>query len=123
MKKPLWQKIAAAVAIVFSLLTLVEGSQVLLGVTQPEYIVLKPLLIYNVVMAIVGLAAGVALWLNRRRAFTLVATVAAAHIVVLIIVGAMYFADGAVALHSVQAMVIRSAIWLALAGVAHKNLN
>ena len=48
MNKTIYKKIAAAIAVVFSLLTIVEGSQVLFGFTQHDYIVFTPLLIYNI---------------------------------------------------------------------------
>ncbi len=35
MNKTIYKKIAAGIAVVFSLLTIVEGTQVLLGITQP----------------------------------------------------------------------------------------
>ena len=64
LNKNVFIKIAAVVAVLFSLLTVVEGLQVLLGITNPEYIVLTPLLIYNVIMGFVGLFAGIVLWRN-----------------------------------------------------------
>ncbi|MEO8168530.1 MAG: hypothetical protein ABI623_09795 [bacterium] len=121
MKKSLFRRIAAGVAAAFSLVTIVEGSQVLLGISHPDYVVLLPLLMYNVTMGVVGLVSGVALWLNRHRALTLVAIIGAAHIIVLLIVGVMYFSGGAVALNSVRAMTMRSVIWLAIAWIAWKT--
>ena len=70
MKKSIYKKIAAIIAIIFSLLTIVEGSQVLLGITQPEFIVLTPLLIYNVIMGIIGLLVSGTIWLNHKKVMT-----------------------------------------------------
>jgi hypothetical protein len=123
MKTTIFRRVAAGVAVAFSFLTIVEGSQVLLGMTRPEYIVLTPLLIYNVIMGVVGLVAGAALWLNRRWALTLTAIIGAAHVVVLLAVGAMYLSGGAVALHSVRAMIMRSVVWLAIVWVAWKTVK
>lgn len=121
MNKTIYKKIAASVAVVFSLLTIVEGTQVLLGITQPEYVVLTPLLIYNVLMGFVGLFAGIALWRNLGWALKLTTLVVAAHIIVLLTVGVIYLSGGAVASHSVNAMVIRSVIWAAITLVAWKT--
>ena len=82
----------------FSFLTIAEGSQVLLGITQQEYIVFTPLLIYNVAMGIVGLFVGAAIWINHKKALTLTSTVTALHLTVLIIVSVIFISDGPVAI-------------------------
>jgi len=121
LNKNVFIKIAAVVAVLFSLLTVVEGLQVLLGITNPEYIVLTPLLIYNVIMGIVGMFVGVMIWANHRQALKFTTIVFAAHIIVLIFLGAIYFSNGAVALHSVKAMSIRSVVWLAIVWAVWKT--
>lgn len=121
MNKTIYKKIAASVAVVFSLLTIVEGTQVLLGITQPDYVVLTPLLIYNVIMGIVGLFVGVMILVNHCKALLLTSIVIAAHLLVLLIVGVIYFSNGTVALHSVKAMSIRSVVWLAIVWVVWKT--
>ena len=93
----------------------------LLGNSHPDYVVLPSLLKDNVIMGVIGLVAGAALWLNRRWALTLTTIIGAAHVIVLLVVGTMYLPGGAVALHSVQAMTIRSVIWLAIVWVAWKT--
>jgi hypothetical protein len=94
---------------------------VLLGITDPPYIVLKPLLIYNLVMAIIGLAAGIALWLNLSWAITSAITIAVAHVIVFLIVGPMFLLGGAVAMRSVLAMAVRSIVWIIIGRVAWKK--
>lgn len=121
MNKTIYKKIMACIAIVFSLLTIVEGLQVLLGITIPEYIVLTPLLIYNVIMGIVGLFVGVMIWVNHRKALTFTIIIMSAHLIVLLIVSVIYFSNGTVALHSVEAMSIRSVVWLAILWVVWKT--
>ena len=120
MNKTIFVKIAATVAVLFSLLTIVEGSQVLLGLTQQDYIVFTPLLIYNVVMGIVGLFVGVLIWVKHKKALSLTSIVTVLHLIVLIIVAVIFISDGPVAMHSVQAMTIRSVIWLAITLVTWK---
>jgi hypothetical protein len=121
MHKTIYKKIAASVAVIFSLLTIVEGTQVLLGITKPEYVVLSPLLIYNVLMGFVGILAGVALWINYGWSLRLTTIVVAAHIIVLLTAGVIYLSGGAVASQSVNAMVVRSVIWVAITVVAWKT--
>lgn len=123
MNKTIYKKIAASVAVVFSLLTIVEGTQVLLGITQPEYVVLTPLLVYNVLMGFVGLYAGVLIWRNHGWSLRLSKMVTVAHIIVLLIVGVIYLTGGAVASHSINAMIIRSVIWSAITLVVLKTGN
>lgn len=114
MNKTIFIKIVATVAVLFSLLTIVEGSQVLLGLTQHDYIVFTPLLIYNVAMGIVGLFVGVLIWVSHKKALMLTSTVTVLHLTVLIIVAVIFISDGPVSMHSVKAMTIRSAVWLAI---------
>ena len=120
MGKNIYRKIAATVAVLFSLLTIVEGSQVLLGITQQEYIVFTPLLIYNVAMAIAGLSVGVLIWFNHQKALILTSIVTVLHLIVLIVVAVIFISDGPVAMHSIQAMSIRVVIWLIITWVAWK---
>ncbi|MDP2365379.1 MAG: hypothetical protein Q8M94_16615 [Ignavibacteria bacterium] len=121
MNKTIFIKIAATIAVLFSLLTIVEGCQVLLGATQQDYIVFTPLLIYNVAMAIAGLFVGVLIWFNHKKALTLTSIVTVLHLIVLIVVVAIFISDGLVAMHSVQAMTIRSVVWLAITLVTWKT--
>ena len=121
MNKTIFVKIAATVAVLFSLLTIVEGSQVLLGLIQQEYIVFTPLLIYNIAMAIVGLLIGGMIWVNHKNALTITSIVTALHLIVLIVVAVIFISDGPVAMHSLQAMAIRSVVWLAIRLVTWKT--
>ena len=114
MKKRIYQKLADVVAVLFSLLTIVEGTQVLLGKIKPEYIVLKPLLIYNVTMGFVGIIVGIALWINRKGVLTHTTIISAVHLFVLFVIEVLFFFGGYVAEHSVKAMIVRSAVWLAI---------
>lgn len=45
MSKIIFYMITATIAVLFSLFTIIEGSQVLIGITQHDYIVFTPLLI------------------------------------------------------------------------------
>lgn len=120
-KKNIYKKIAAAVAVAFSLLTIVEGSKVMFGLIQQEYIVFSPLLIYNILMGIVGLIAGAMIWLNHKKALMLAKLIVVVHLIALIIVGVIYITSNAVAMHSVQVMSIRVVIWLIITSAVWKT--
>lgn len=114
MIKTISMRIAAIVAAIFSLLTIVEGVRVLLGVSQPEYLVLRSLLIYNVIMGVAGFIVGILIWSYHRRALMFATIVAAMHLAVLLGIEVLFYSSGSVAMDSVKAMIVRSAIWLAV---------
>ncbi len=121
MNRTILIKMTSAVAIIFSILTIVEGSQILVGTTQQDYIVFTPLLIYNVAMGIVGLFIGALIWVNHKKSLMLTSIVTVLHLTVLIIVAVIFISDGPIAMHSIQAMTIRSVVWLAITLVTWKT--
>ncbi|MEW5843783.1 MAG: hypothetical protein AB1775_11020 [Bacteroidota bacterium] len=121
MKTKLFKIIAAVIAIIFSLLTIVEGSSVLLGISMPEYAVFKPLLVYNVIMGIVGVFAGSAIWLITKKAVTYAKIILAAHTIVMVIVISIHFLSDAISMHSVQSMTIRVVVWLIISSLTWKS--
>jgi len=121
MKTNLYKIIAAVIAIIFSLLTIVEGSTVLLGISMQDYIVFTPLLVYNVIMGIVGVFVGSAIWVNTREALTYTKIILAAHTTVMIIVIFIHLLSNAVAMHSVQAKLVRVVVWLVIALLTWKS--
>lgn len=114
MNKSIFRKAAAVLGILFSILTLIEGSEILLGITQPGYTVFVPLLFYNIIMGVVGIAIGISIWINHRKCFGNAAAVTITHLMVWLIISSLYFFTNAVALHSVSAMAIRSFVWLVI---------
>lgn len=121
MNKTIYMRIAAIVAVAFSILTVIEGAQVLLGISQPDYVVLTPLLIYNFIMGIAGILVGVILWINYAKALRYTVIVTAAHLTVLLIIGSIFMSDGNVSQHSIQAMTIRLMVWLTITGTVWKT--
>lgn len=114
MKNNLSRIIAAIITIIFSLLTTIEGSKVLLGVSVQDYTVFTPLLIYNVIIGIVGLFVGAAIWVNHKKVIASIKIVLIMHSAVFVIVIALYFLINEVAMHSVQAMTVRVLVWLVI---------
>lgn len=107
------QRIAAVVACVFGIATIMAGSRVLTG-ADPGYLVFRPLLVYNTLMGVVYVGAGVAMWLSVRWGRSAAAAIFFLNLLVLVAIIALYRSGDAVAIDSVRAMVVRTVVWLAL---------
>lgn len=109
------RRLAGAVGVVVGLASVIAGSRVLLEISQPAYVVVPPLVIYNVVMGIVALLAGVGLWAKRAWATRLSIVIALAHIVVLGLLLLVKLMAESIAAESVGAMTFRSVVWSGIA--------
>lgn len=111
-------------AALFGLATIVAGVRVLAG-SDPGYIVFRPLLVYNTVMGMVYVAAGVIAWRSVDRGTYAAATILVLNFLVLGAVGYLYATGSAVAVESLHAMILRTALWLVLfvglAWMSHRN--
>lgn len=107
------QRMLAAVALVFGVATLVAGGRVLSG-ADPGYVVYWPLLVFNTVMGLAYLAAGVLAWVHVRRGRNAAAAIFALNLLVLGFVGYRYLGLGGVAVESLRAMALRTVVWLLL---------
>ena len=105
--------LGSVVAIVFGIVTILAGSRVLLG-TDPGYVVFRPLLIYNTVMGALYVAAGVTIWSSAQRGKHAAAAIFTLNLLVLIGIAIAYRTGDAVAIDSVQAMTLRTVVWLAI---------
>ncbi len=110
----LMQRIAAIVAALFGLATIVVGGRVLAGWWDPGYVVFRPLLIYNTAMGVAYLAAGVAIWRSLHWGKHAAAAIFLLNLVVLGAIVFLYVAGGDVAIDSLRAMAFRTAVWLGL---------
>jgi len=104
-------RVAALLALVVGLLTIVEGGIVLLGLGTNPYPVLPWLLRYNVAMGFASLGAGHGLWREQRWAETLSRIIRSCHGVVFLLLAGMDLLGMAVAVQSIGAMLFRTAIW------------
>jgi len=104
-------RLAALLALVIGLLTVVEGGIVLLGFETKPYPVLPWLLRYNVAMGFVSLAAGHGLWREQRWAETLSRIIRTCHGAVFLWLVGMDLLGMTVAMNSIGAMLFRTAIW------------
>jgi len=106
-------RIAAAVAVLFGLVTLVAGGRVLLG-ADPGYRVFMPLLVFNTAMGLAYVAVGVLAWRRHRLAVPGAAAIVLANLAMLAFIGFVYQPDGPVARQSLGAMSFRTAVWVLL---------
>ncbi len=106
-------RILSLAAILFGLVTVIAGTRVLAG-ADPGYIVFLPLLIYNVVMGVAYVAAGITAWLCPIRGKYAAAAIFGINLLVLGIIGYLYTVGAPVAFESVGAMTFRTFVWLVL---------
>lgn len=120
-----------AVALLISVATILEGMAVLTGVSQPEQIVLRWLVTYNVIAAFAGLTFLLAVLFRFSSVFARLwkrfniswpaGIIALAHAVVLLALVFIYFTDGTVALKSIGAMSMRTVVWASVAFVLREQ--
>ncbi|HMU61556.1 MAG TPA: hypothetical protein PKA66_07230 [Gemmatimonadales bacterium] len=108
------QRIVAGVALLFGLMTVVSGGRVALGLSDPGYMVFRPLLLYNTTMGVAYLVAGMLLWRWLRRGRAAAGVIFLLNLLVLAGILAVYQRGGAVATESLKAMTLRTVVWLAL---------
>lgn len=107
------QVLAAAIAGLFGVATLLAGGRVLLG-TDPGYVLFRPLLIYNTIMGVAYLAAGIAIWRSLLLGKYAAGAIFLLNILVLLGIILIYRSGGAVAVDSLGAMTVRTVVWLVL---------
>ncbi len=73
-----------------------------------------PLLLYNTVMGVAYIAAGVITWSNLNRGKYMAAAIFVLNFLVLGIIGYLYTVGTSVAVESVYAMVFRTVVWLVI---------
>jgi hypothetical protein len=106
-------QISGVIAVLFGLATLGAGASVLAG-RDPGYQVYRVLLVFNTLMGMPYVVAGVLAWRQARAGWLVAAAIAGVNAFVLIYIVFLYRTGGAVALDSVRAMVLRTGVWLVL---------
>lgn len=107
------QYILVTVAVLFGLLTIFEGTRVLLG-SDPGYIVFLPLLVFNAAMGIVYVTAGVIAWRNIKKGAYMAAAIFALNLIVLTAIFYLYTEGRSIAVDSLRAMSLRTGVWFVL---------
>lgn len=113
MRRKVIRRALASVAMLFGVVTIFAGGRVLLG-GDPGYSVFRPLLAFNTAMGVVYVVAGIVAWLNVARGKTFAGAIFAVNCVVLMALGYLRFGSGEVATQSLQAMALRTVVWLVL---------
>ncbi|MBE7439919.1 MAG: hypothetical protein HS115_15815 [Spirochaetales bacterium] len=96
---------------IHALLSILEGSRVLIAGPAGDQIVLPWLVTYNVAMALFSLPVLYLVFRQRSRGQMLSLSVLAAHTMVFLVLLGIYLTTGQVAGKSVIAMAVRSAVW------------
>jgi hypothetical protein len=120
-KQHITRRIAGAVGVLVGVMSILAGSQVLLGFSVPGYTVWRLLVAYNVLAGVVSVVAGAGLWRGAHWSSRLATAIAAAHLTVLLILAGASARGALVASESFGAMTFRSVVWLAIAWIARRR--
>lgn len=104
--------IAIILGLVISVPTIIEGGSVLIGRSEPDQVVLKWLVIYNVLVAFISFNIVFIIWLKKKIAITLSLIISLLHLSVFLILVGIYNTSGEVAVKSIYAMLFRTCIWI-----------
>jgi len=118
-------RVAAAVAVLFGLLTIASGGRALFGGAEARAAAgayVPFVLWFNFLAGFAYLAAGAGLWLGRRWAAPLALAIAAATLLVFAAFGVHVWRGGAYEARTVGAMTLRTLVWIAIALLAVRRL-
>jgi hypothetical protein len=124
--RPRWAAVLALVAIIFGIVTISVGGKTLFGGAEERAAagnIVPFVLWFNFVAGFAYVIAGFGLFLWKRWAAQLSAAIAVATIVMFIAFGVHIFLGGAFEDRTVGAMIIRSAVWVAIAASACRALG
>ena len=111
--------VAAIVAIVFGLLTILSGGRALFGGADMGAVV-DFVLWFNTAAGFAYIVAGVGLWKGARWAFALSIAILAATLLVFAGFGLHVVQGGAFEMRTVFAMTLRGAVWSGIAFIARQ---
>lgn len=115
-------RIAAGIAVVFGLLTIVSGGATLFGGLEMGAVVLF-VLWFNTLAGFAYFVAGLGLWQGRQWASRLSLAIFAATLLVFAAFGLHVARGGAFEMRTVFAMTLRSAVWCWIAWVARQAFS
>jgi len=110
----IFRTILLLLGLIFAVVSILEGSRVLLEGPADAQIVLPWLVTYNVVMALLSLPVLYILFREQTRAKQLSILILGCHSLVFLILAGLFLSGDLVALKSVVAMAVRSALWVLL---------
>ncbi|MCF6190787.1 MAG: hypothetical protein L3J51_09925 [Cocleimonas sp.] len=117
--------IASAIAVLFGLLTLKSGGEVLFidgagRAAAGNYV--PYVLWFNFLMGFVYIVAGVGLWLKKTWAIWLSITIAVATLIIFAIFGVDILLGGLFEPRTVKAMILRSSVWISISTFAYLKI-
>lgn len=112
--------IAALLALLIGIMSVISGSMVLLNYNIPNYNVLNWLVIYNVILGGITLVAAILIWKNNKSARKIVFVILISHLLVFLY---LYFLNQEVALESIKAMGFRVSVWTVIFLLTYKKIN
>ena len=118
--------IAAAVAILFGALTILSGGRALFGSAEARAAVgnaVPFVLWFNFLAGFAYVLAGIGLFLRKNWAVWLSYAILAATAFVLLAFGVHVLQGGAYEMRTVGAMILRTAVWIAIAWVAARHIG
>ena len=124
--RPGWALVAAIIAILFGILTVIAGGSALFGSVEARAAVgnaVPFVLWFNFLSGFVYVLAGTGLFVWRRWAAQLSALLAGAILVVFAAFGLHVALGGAFEMRTVVAMILRSGVWVAIAIAACRAFN
>jgi len=100
---------ASIFGLLLSVPSIIQGIRVIIGIHKPDQIILVWLVYYNILLACISLFAVYQIWTAKKSRLPLLIPVM--HFSVLIILIAIYFSTGMVAVKSILAMAMRAGVW------------
>ncbi|HET9716252.1 MAG TPA: hypothetical protein VFP60_08715 [Pseudolabrys sp.] len=125
-QRPRWAVAAAAVALIFGLVTIAVGGTTLFGPAERRAAagnIVPFVLWFNFIAGFAYVAAGVGLFLWRRWAANLSAAIAITTVTVFAALAAHILLGGLFELRTIGAMTVRSLIWVVIAVLACRAMR
>ncbi|MBE0423837.1 MAG: hypothetical protein IBX66_07845 [Lutibacter sp.] len=112
--------IAAILALLIGIMSIISGSMVLLNYNIPDYNVINWLVVYNVILGGISIVAAILIWKNNTSARKIMLAILISHLLVFLY---LYFLNQEVALESIKAMGFRVSIWTVIFLLTYKKVN
>jgi len=112
--------IAAILALLIGIMSVISGSKVLLGIDIKDYTVLNWLVIYNVIFGAISMVAAYLIWKNNSFSKKIIVFILASLTFITIY---LYFFNESVAFESIKAMSFRIGIWILIYLLTYKKFN
>lgn len=121
MKYNIRYKLAAVIAFLIGLMSVVAGVRVLMGISTPDYNILNWLVVYNVFAGVISITVSILIWKKYWQAFAASILISVAHITVLVLLISAF--NEITASESIKAMIFRSTIWIIIILLSIKTNN